>query len=52
VFGFAEPPVLTLENDVSGVALEALAQAYQRPGLEAVKKRLLDAFPFPAGPSP
>ncbi len=49
-FGINDPQPLDLGGGLSRRRLEELAKDYARPGLDEVKRRLLDAFPFPKEP--
>lgn len=47
VFGIENPTPLVLKPELSPKDVEPLARGYKRPGIEAIKKGLIESFPFP-----
>ena len=47
VFGIENPTPLVLNPDLSAKELDSLARDYKRPGIEAIKRGLIESFPFP-----
>ncbi len=47
VFGIENPTPLDLKPDLSPRDVAKLACGYKRPGIEAIKKGLIESFPFP-----
>ena len=47
VFGLERPDQLVLDPNLKPAVIEELARTYRRPGLDEIKKRLVQSFPFP-----
>jgi pyruvyltransferase len=48
IFGFENPKPVNLDPSWNESRLEELKREYQRPNLNEIKRKLIEAFPFPA----